>query len=188
MTAIGSAPAFDERIETRSARVGIIGLGYAGLPLAMAFAEAGFEVVGIDRARNLMPKDPWRSMVLVRLEAEDQLRMPPLARNVVDREAAAVVRQWIAALHGKPALPPPVIDPPSGRSAAPVRVTLRDDDPEAAIRYTVDGSLPDSGSPAYREPLTIDSPLTLRAKAFRPGYSSSIVVNATFIVEAAKSR
>jgi len=48
MTQILSAPAFDERIATRSARVGIIGLGYAGLPLAMAFAEAGFDVVGID--------------------------------------------------------------------------------------------------------------------------------------------
>jgi UDP-N-acetyl-D-glucosamine dehydrogenase len=29
-------------------RVGIIGLGYVGLPLAVAFAEAGHEVVGID--------------------------------------------------------------------------------------------------------------------------------------------
>jgi UDP-N-acetyl-D-glucosamine dehydrogenase len=48
MTQILSAPAFDERIASRSARVGIVGLGYAGLPLAMAFAEAGFEVVGID--------------------------------------------------------------------------------------------------------------------------------------------
>src|SRR3954447_13715481 len=48
MTQILSAPAFDERIATRSARVGIVGLGYAGLPLAMAFAEAGFDVTGID--------------------------------------------------------------------------------------------------------------------------------------------
>jgi UDP-N-acetyl-D-glucosamine dehydrogenase len=39
---------FDERIAARAARVGIVGLGYAGLPLAMAFAEAGFEVLGID--------------------------------------------------------------------------------------------------------------------------------------------
>ena len=37
-----------ERIATRRARVGIIGLGYAGLPLAVAFAEAGFPVVGVD--------------------------------------------------------------------------------------------------------------------------------------------
>src|SRR5215203_3370232 len=39
---------FDERIASRTARVGIIGLGYAGLPLAMSFAEAGFDVTGID--------------------------------------------------------------------------------------------------------------------------------------------
>src|SRR3954449_1395512 len=48
MTQILSAQAFDERIEARTARVGIVGLGYAGLPLAMAFAEAGFHVTGID--------------------------------------------------------------------------------------------------------------------------------------------
>jgi UDP-N-acetyl-D-glucosamine dehydrogenase len=29
-------------------RVGIIGLGYVGLPLAVAFAEAGHEVIGLD--------------------------------------------------------------------------------------------------------------------------------------------
>lgn len=39
---------FHERIATREARLGIVGLGYAGLPLAMAFAEAGFPVTGID--------------------------------------------------------------------------------------------------------------------------------------------
>jgi UDP-N-acetyl-D-glucosamine dehydrogenase len=43
---------FDERIETRRANIGIVGLGYAGLPLAMAFAEAGFDVTGIDLDEN----------------------------------------------------------------------------------------------------------------------------------------
>jgi UDP-N-acetyl-D-glucosamine dehydrogenase len=52
MTEILSATAFDERVATRSARVGIVGLGYAGLPLAMAFAEAGFDVCGIDLSRE----------------------------------------------------------------------------------------------------------------------------------------
>lgn len=40
--------AFDQRIRERQATLGVIGLGYAGLPLAMAFAERGFDVVGID--------------------------------------------------------------------------------------------------------------------------------------------
>ncbi len=37
-----------ERIESRQARIGVIGLGYIGLPLAMEFAEAGFAVVGFE--------------------------------------------------------------------------------------------------------------------------------------------
>lgn len=37
-----------DKIETRTAVVSIIGLGYVGLPLAVAFAEAGFRVIGID--------------------------------------------------------------------------------------------------------------------------------------------
>lgn len=35
-------------IETRTATFGVIGLGYVGLPLATAFAEAGFRTVGFD--------------------------------------------------------------------------------------------------------------------------------------------
>jgi UDP-N-acetyl-D-glucosamine dehydrogenase len=37
-----------DKIRTRSARVGIVGLGYVGLPLAVEFAKAGFTVTGID--------------------------------------------------------------------------------------------------------------------------------------------
>src|SRR6266513_62497 len=37
-----------DRIRTRQARVGVIGLGYVGLPLAVEFARAGFDVTGFD--------------------------------------------------------------------------------------------------------------------------------------------
>lgn len=36
------------RIASHEARVGVVGLGYVGLPLAVEFASAGFRVVGID--------------------------------------------------------------------------------------------------------------------------------------------
>ena len=42
------ARVLEEKIRTRRAKVGIIGLGYVGLPLAVEFAKAGFEVTGID--------------------------------------------------------------------------------------------------------------------------------------------
>jgi len=37
-----------EKIASRRARVGVVGLGYVGLPLAVEFAKAGFDVTGID--------------------------------------------------------------------------------------------------------------------------------------------
>jgi UDP-N-acetyl-D-glucosamine dehydrogenase len=37
-----------EKIQNRTARVGVVGLGYVGLPLAVEFAKAGFTVTGID--------------------------------------------------------------------------------------------------------------------------------------------
>jgi UDP-N-acetyl-D-glucosamine dehydrogenase len=37
-----------ERIRTKQAKVGVIGLGYVGLPLAVEFARHGFEVTGFD--------------------------------------------------------------------------------------------------------------------------------------------
>jgi UDP-N-acetyl-D-glucosamine dehydrogenase len=37
-----------EKIATRRARAGVVGLGYVGLPLAVEFARAGLPVIGID--------------------------------------------------------------------------------------------------------------------------------------------
>ena len=36
------------KIRSRTARVGVVGLGYVGLPLAVEYAQAGFHVTGID--------------------------------------------------------------------------------------------------------------------------------------------
>ncbi|MBN1563917.1 MAG: nucleotide sugar dehydrogenase [Anaerolineae bacterium] len=37
-----------DRLENRTAKVGVIGMGYVGLPLAVEFARAGYQVVGLD--------------------------------------------------------------------------------------------------------------------------------------------
>ncbi|MGH2498739.1 MAG: nucleotide sugar dehydrogenase [Candidatus Limnocylindria bacterium] len=39
---------FAARIRDRSAGIGVVGLGYVGMPLAMAYADAGFTVSGLD--------------------------------------------------------------------------------------------------------------------------------------------
>ena len=40
--------ALEEKLHQKTARIGIVGLGYVGLPLAVEFAKAGFHVTGID--------------------------------------------------------------------------------------------------------------------------------------------
>ena len=42
----------EEKLKTKRAKVAVIGLGYVGLPLAVGFAQKGFNVVGIDSDRR----------------------------------------------------------------------------------------------------------------------------------------
>src|SRR5262245_6293864 len=42
------AEALHEKLATRTARVGVVGLGYVGLPLSVELARAGFRTTGID--------------------------------------------------------------------------------------------------------------------------------------------
>jgi UDP-N-acetyl-D-glucosamine dehydrogenase len=48
MTSNANSERLLDRIRTRKARVGVIGLGYVGLPLAVEFARQGFDVSGFD--------------------------------------------------------------------------------------------------------------------------------------------
>src|SRR5262245_34403627 len=43
-----SASLLNTKIENRTALVGVIGLGYVGLPLANVYSEAGFSTLGFD--------------------------------------------------------------------------------------------------------------------------------------------
>lgn len=45
-----------QKIEENRIIVGIIGLGYVGLPLAVSFAEAGIQVIGFDKSQNKVDK------------------------------------------------------------------------------------------------------------------------------------
>ena len=45
----GAAQRLNEKIQMQTARVGVVGLGYVGLPLLAAFHAAGFPVLGFDK-------------------------------------------------------------------------------------------------------------------------------------------
>jgi UDP-N-acetyl-D-glucosamine dehydrogenase len=48
MSNAGSEALLEEKIRSKTARVGVVGLGYVGLPLAVEYAQEGYSVVGID--------------------------------------------------------------------------------------------------------------------------------------------
>ncbi len=48
MTDTSISSTLHAKITARTAKAGVVGLGYVGLPLAMAFARAGFSVIGFD--------------------------------------------------------------------------------------------------------------------------------------------
>jgi UDP-N-acetyl-D-glucosamine dehydrogenase len=52
----GSIKNLKRKIESKKAVIGVIGLGYVGLPLALTFAKNGFDVIGIDIDKDRINK------------------------------------------------------------------------------------------------------------------------------------
>ena len=86
---LSSAQTFDNRIATREASVGIVGLGYAGLPLAIAFAEAGFDVTGIDLDEERVEAVEERRSYLVDVPAERYAHLSGAVHATADYAAVA---------------------------------------------------------------------------------------------------
>mgnify|MGYP001394631004 CR=1 FL=1 len=64
------AAALMDRIQARTARVGIIGLGYVGLPLARAFSDRGFPVLGFDVDSAKVAKLQWGESYIGHIPSE----------------------------------------------------------------------------------------------------------------------
>jgi uncharacterized repeat protein (TIGR03806 family) len=136
----------------------------------------------VDRARVISPHDPWRSVALMRINTNDDIRMPPLARHVIDAKGVALVRDWIQSLPGRDVVPPPAIQPAGGSFNNPVSVSLSSSEPGAEIRYTLDGSAPGPSDARYEGPIRIEGPTVLRARAYKEGLTRSVIVQQTYVV------
>jgi UDP-N-acetyl-D-glucosamine dehydrogenase len=69
-----SRPAYDElkdKIQEREARIGIIGLGYVGLPLALLFSEQKFSVTGFDIDQRKVDTLAQGGSYIYRISAEE---------------------------------------------------------------------------------------------------------------------
>jgi uncharacterized repeat protein (TIGR03806 family) len=54
--------------------------------------------LGINGARLLAPGAPGKSIILVRMQALDFSRMPPIGSNLLDNSGIALIREWILSI------------------------------------------------------------------------------------------
>jgi uncharacterized repeat protein (TIGR03806 family) len=144
--------------------------------------------LGIDNARVVVPKDIWRSVLYARMNTDDStIKMPSLARNLVDTNAVQVMGDWINSLQGTPALAPPTINPPGGTFTGSILVSLQQTNAGATIYFTLDGSVPDTSSFLYTAPFNLTTSAVVRASAIAPSFINSMASRATFTIIAGPS-
>jgi uncharacterized repeat protein (TIGR03806 family) len=165
----GPGPSFDARYDTPLASQGIING-------TLTKGDLGY-----DNARIVVPKDIWRSILFQRSDSTDNtIKMPPLARNLVDTNAMSVLADWINSLPGIQALAPPTISPNGGTFTTSVSVSLQSTNGGDTLYYTLDGSLPNASSFLYAGPFNLTSNATVRANAFKTGFTNSVAATAQF--------
>ena len=166
----GSGPSFDARYDTPLASQNIVNGNVLGN-------------LGYDNAHVVTPRDIWRSILYQRANSLDPLiKMPPLARNLVDSNAMAVVAAWINGLPGTPALSPPTLNPVGGTFNGPVNITVLSPDTNAAIYYTLNNSLPTTNSLVYTGPIVLTNSATVNANVFEAGFNNSVAASGVFTI------
>ncbi len=162
---------FDARYDTPLASQGIVN------------GTANFNL-GFDNVHVVTPKDLLRSVLYDRANSvESGTKMPPLARNLIDTNAMAVVVAFINSLPGTQALLPPTMLPTGGSFNKSVSVSLAPPDGSASMYYTLDGSLPTTNSALYTGPITVTNPVAnLSANAFESGFANSVATNNLFLI------
>jgi uncharacterized repeat protein (TIGR03806 family) len=168
----GSGPTLDARYETPLTNQNMINT----LPVKGS--------LGFDHAHIVTPDDIYRSVLYDRMNTTNAaVKMPSLARNLIDTNAVAVVAAWINSLPGIPALTPPTITPDGGSYLGSVNVTLTPPDTNATLYYTLDGTLPTTNSITYAGPFRLTSTATVTANAYESGFTNSVAASALFTVQ-----
>ena len=140
--------------------------------------------LGLDNACIVKSKDVWRSVLLYRINTNTTaIKMPPLARNLIDTNAVQVFADWINSLPGIPALAPPLLTPSGGIFTSFVNVTAEETATNATtMYYTLNGSMPTTNSMLYTGPILVSNSATVTVNAWAPGYASSVAGAAQYTI------
>jgi uncharacterized repeat protein (TIGR03806 family) len=168
----GAGPSFDARFDTPLTNQDLI------------YGVLAKGNLGYDNAYVIVPKDIWRSVLYDRMNSLDPaIKMPPLARNIIDTNAVSVFANWINSLPGTPAEAPPVISPNGGAFLGSIRVSLQAPDTNAILYYTLDGSLPTTNSLLYAGPFWLTGATVVSANAYETNFNTSVAATVQFTLQ-----
>jgi formylglycine-generating enzyme required for sulfatase activity len=120
-----------------------------------------------------------------------QLYTSPLVlNNTVTVRAKAFKNGWASSLiltavyniNIPPTIDAPVFTPPGGEYTVVQNVSISCPTNGVYIRFTTDGSDPDTNSNLYINPITVGSNAKLKARAYRTGWQDSPITTAEFII------
>jgi alpha-L-fucosidase len=135
----------------------------------------GLNGVGNPALRAYLLSDPDRGLFIDQTDTDVLITLPPIAP---DEDCSVVVLE----IEGAPI----VYDLPVIEASAPIlvrelEVTLTTGSSELEVRYTLDGSDPGPGAPAYRRPIRLSETTVVKARSFHRGQPVSGVSEATFM-------
>jgi hypothetical protein len=122
---------------------------------------------------------PSRAAILSQLWGLNQVYFAEFRRKLDARTAPDLGEPFLRAASVAEAAVP-TASHRGGRYDGPISVTL--DSKDAAITYTLDGSIPTRHSDVYRDPLPINNTTALRFRAFRDGLHPSPVGTHTYVI------
>jgi alpha-tubulin suppressor-like RCC1 family protein len=83
------------------------------------------------------------------------------------------------------ALLAPTISPPAGTYGSARVITITAAEPDASVRYTIDGTDPTAQSPLYVRAFAVAQTTTIKARTFKVGYNPGPVASSTFTIATA---
>lgn len=139
------------------------------------YVSLDFAMLGLGGDDSWTPMTVHRPYRLVPHIAQYRVRMRPIDLAREDRDAIA--REKL------PVTPMPSIQPESGKIKSGETVTLSCSEPDAVIRFTLDGSEPTADSPVYEKPIELTRDAVIRAVASKDGLLPSQAVIGTVQVK-----
>jgi formylglycine-generating enzyme required for sulfatase activity len=76
----------------------------------------------------------------------------------------------------------PSLNPAGGTYTDPQSVTITCETEGATIRYTIDGTNPTASSTIYSNPINVNSSITIKAQAFKEGWTNSQIISALYTI------